>query len=273
MLKQITQDVFDSILKGTYGEFDGYIIGKDITFPKEVTHKVFTHCEFELPLTDIKFTNVKFKYVEFGLSSFTDCKFDRCEFYYCNLYNKFFTSCTLNATEFNFCDLNSSVICKCSMTDVSFICSTLYSSMFDNVEAKDVQFYTCEMDNCMSVNSNVVFPQHVPSSGSFIAWKKALIKEFYESKEIIIKLNIPEDAKRCSANHKCRANKVEVLGFETLDGEKLPDTTIAHSFWDSLFKYHTGTIEVSNFNDNPQVECGGGIHFFLHRDDAVNYVF
>jgi hypothetical protein len=64
-----------------------------------------------------------------------------------------------------------------------------------------------------------------------------------------------------------------VLGFETLGGEKLPDDTIVHSFWDPLFKYHTGFIEVYNFDDNPQVECGKGIHFFLSRDDAVNYVF
>jgi hypothetical protein len=125
------------------------------------------------------------------------------------------------------------------------------------------------MDKCSAINSNIIFPRHVPSDGSFIAWKKADSVD----EAVIIKLRIPEDAKRFCANNKCRADKVEVLGFETLGGEKLPDDTIVHSFWDPLFKYHTGFIEVYNFDDNPQVECGKGIHFFLSRDDAVNYVF
>ena len=35
---------------------------------------------------------------------------------------------------------------------------------------------------------------------------------------------------------------------------------------------YTGEIvEVGDFNEDRFVECGAGIHFFINRQDAVNY--
>lgn len=273
MLTKITQDVFDSILNDPDRYFDGYIIGKDITFPEEISKQVFAHCEFELPLEGVRFINVKFNYVNASSFNFKDCTFIYCDFNYCRMKCQLFIGCSFDSTEFNFCNISGSMIYKGSMSVVTFTCSRLYSTMFEGTDAELVQFNSCEMSNCKSFESNITFPSHVPSNSSFIAWKKAIVTEGRNIKDIIIKLRIPEDAKRFCANHKCRADKVEVLGFETLGGEKLPDTTVVNSCWDKLFKYHIGLIEAVSFNDNPQVECGGGIHFFLSRDDAVNYVF
>ncbi len=269
MLEKITQGVFNSILNDPDKNFDGYIICNDITFPEEISNQVFINCKFELPFEGIKFTSVKFIYVDNRLFNLTNCTLRYCSFNYCNMKIKSFIGCTFVGTDFNLCDISSSFISKCSMSDVIFKCSDLSFTVFNDVDGKYTHFYSCDMDRCSAINSNIIFPRHVPSEGSFIAWKKAKAVD----EAVIIKLRIPEDAKRFCVNNKCRANKVEVLGFETLDGEKLPDDTIVHSFWDSLFKYHTGLIEVCNFNDDPQVECGRGIHFFLSRDDAVNYVF
>lgn len=269
MLTKITQEVFDAILND-HKELDGYIIGNDIKFPEEVRDQVFTHCEFVIPLNGIKFTNVGFNYVDCSSTDFIDYTFNNCDFSYCKMKCHLSTGCIFSETKFNFCNLNGSVIRKCAMSMVAFTCSALYGVVFEDADVKFTQFYSCEMDNCDSCNSNIIFPCHVPSEGSFIAWKKAIS---VDDGNIIIKLRIPEDAKRFCINNKCRANKVEVLGFETIDGEKLPDTTIVNSVWDPLFKYHIGIIEICTFNDNPQVECGSGIHFFLSRDDAVNYVF
>lgn len=269
MLTKITQEVFDSILNDPDKNFEGYIIGKDITFPERISNRVFTNCKFELPLEGINFMNVKFNYVDHSLYNLTNCTLRYCNFSYCNLKIKSFIGCKFVGTDFNFCDISGSLISKCSMTDVNFMCSDLAFTVFNDVNGKYTQFCSCEMDKCSDINSNIIFPRHVPSEGSFIAWKKANAVD----ETVIIKLRIPEDAKRFCANNKCRADKVEVLGFETLDGEKLPDDTIVHSFWNPLFKYHIGFIEICKFNDDPQVECGGGIHFFLSREDAVNYVF
>ena len=126
------------------------------------------------------------------------------------------------------------------------------------------------MIRCKTRATQIIFPSYVPSHGSFIAWKKAIIED---GSTVIVKLRIPEDAIRYSIRHKCRANKAEVLGYETLNGEKLPETTKVHSNFRPDFYYKIGVIEEENFDLDPLEECSSGIHFFLNREDAVNYQF
>jgi hypothetical protein len=185
--------------------------------------------------------------------------------------------CDIKYSSFDLCKLFGAMFDGCTISSTFFWCSDLRGAYFKDTNGDKVFFQSCEMDNCRSFNSNIVFPQHVPSEGSFIAWKKACIRKCaehnYDVIDVIVKLRITEDAFRCSANHKCRASKVEVLQFETLDGEKLPDDTDVRSFFNHTFKYHIGIVESRAYNTNPQDECSNGIHFFLNRNDAVNYVF
>lgn len=44
------------------------------------------------------------------------------------------------------------------------------------------------------------------------------------------------------------------------------------SYFDSCFVYRIGEIvEVPDFDDNRWNECAPGIHFFMDRQDAVEY--
>ena len=97
-----------------------------------------------------------------------------------------------------------------------------------------------------------------PEEGSFIAYKKCV-------NDIIVKLFIPEDAKRSSATtRKCRASKAIVLEIYGADE--------AISQHDPTFIYKKGeTLEIQNFNDNRWEECSAGIHFFLTRIEAEKY--
>ena len=102
-----------------------------------------------------------------------------------------------------------------------------------------------------------------PEEGSFIGYKKA--------NECIVKLLILEDSKRSSAtSSKCRTNKVKVLDIENIKtGEKLKEI---RSNYDNNFIYKVGEIvTVSNFDDDRWNECSTGIHFFMNRDNAINY--
>ena len=107
-------------------------------------------------------------------------------------------------------------------------------------------------------------PMACPDTGSFVAWKKA--------REYIIKLFIPEDAMRLSATgRRCRANKAKVLEIQNVDGEKA-DISSVESDYDSSFIYVVGQeITVPDFEENRFIECASGIHFFINRQDAVNY--
>ncbi len=107
-------------------------------------------------------------------------------------------------------------------------------------------------------------PISCPEYGAFIGFKKA--------NGHIVRLQITEDAKRCSAtSRKCRCSKAKVLAIENLDGTKSELTEIA-SDHDETFIYCVGEIvEVSDFCDNRWKECSQGIHFFITRQEAVNY--
>lgn len=118
-------------------------------------------------------------------------------------------------------------------------------------------------------------PQQIPSHGSFIAWKRATLDpegKHYDN-AVIVKLRIPEDAKRISImNGECKASKVEVLEVQTVEGEVLPEA-VAISMKDGRTEYKAGTvIEVDDFVDDMFNEHTPGIFFYLDRLQAVRYL-
>lgn len=103
-----------------------------------------------------------------------------------------------------------------------------------------------------------------PTEGSFIGWKKA--------SGHIVKLRIPEDARRSSATgHKCRCDKAYVMEIQNMDGTKATEDTV-RSDHDKNFVYTVGaTVEAPDFDDNRWSECAPGIHFCIDRRAAVEY--
>ena len=103
-----------------------------------------------------------------------------------------------------------------------------------------------------------------PSDGAFIGWKKC-------RGNLIVKLLIPEDARRLSGTgRQCRCDKAKVLDIQTMDGK--PTGTTAYSTYCSDFAYTIGATVVPDvFCADRWQECGGGIHFFITREEAVRY--
>ena len=112
---------------------------------------------------------------------------------------------------------------------------------------------------------NVPFiPYACPDFGMFIGFKKA--------HGYIVVLEIPEDARRLSATgRKCRCDKAKVLKIQNLDGSDSGLTEVKSDYCDD-FLYKVGeTVSVPDFNENRWNECSQGIHFFINRQEAVNY--
>lgn len=107
-------------------------------------------------------------------------------------------------------------------------------------------------------------PIACPEKGSFTAFKKA--------SGYIVELLIPSDAKRCSAtSRKCRCDKAEVVSITSLSGDPVETTSVASSY-DRNFIYTVGEcVTVPEFDEDRWNECSTGIHFFITRDEAVNY--
>ena len=107
-------------------------------------------------------------------------------------------------------------------------------------------------------------PITCPEEGSFIGLKKA--------SGCIVKLLILEDAKRSSATgRKCRCDKAKVLSITNLDGTECGEISVS-SDYNKEFIYIVGAIVTEpNFEENRFNECAPGIHFFITRQEAVDY--
>ncbi len=116
----------------------------------------------------------------------------------------------------------------------------------------------------LSGAKNLNFPIACPEKGTFTAFKKA--------GKYIIELEIPDDALRSSSTtRKCRCSKAKVVSITNLDRTPSDVKSVA-SRHDSKFIYNLGeTVEVPNFDTNRWNECAPGIHFFITRQEAVNY--
>ncbi len=113
-------------------------------------------------------------------------------------------------------------------------------------------------------NCKIFHPIACPEKGSFIGFKKA--------NGYIIELEITEGALRSSATtRKCRCSEAKVISITNIDGTSC-DVKGVTGTYDSAFIYTVGEIvKVDNFNTDRWAEYTTGIHFFITREEAVNY--
>lgn len=93
------------------------------------------------------------------------------------------------------------------------------------------------------------------AEGAIVGWKKC-------QNDVIVKLTVPAEAKRSHAfGRKCRAeyaDVIEVIGAKT-----------GTSLYDGKTKYTPGSrVTCDTWCDDWRIECGGGIHFYITREEA-----
>ena len=139
--------------------------------------------------------------------------------------------------------------------------ANLYKADLSGADLSGANLYKADLSG-----AKLDWPLACQEKGSFIGYKKC-------RNNLIVKLEIPEDAYRCSAtSKKCRCSKAKVLSITNLYGSE-SKSGVAVSKYDSSFVYRIGeTVEVTDFDQNRWNECSTGIHFFMNREDAVKYV-
>ena len=107
-------------------------------------------------------------------------------------------------------------------------------------------------------------PLACPSDGAFIGWKKVAY-------EYLIMLEIPEDARRCSATtHKCRCDKAKVLGITNIKTNEVLESVVNSNYHETT--YTVGEmVYPDSFDEDRWNECSHGIHFFINKQDALYY--
>ena len=112
---------------------------------------------------------------------------------------------------------------------------------------------------------NIPFiPLVCPERGSFTAFKKC--------GSYIIELLIPQDAKRCSATtRKCRASYAKVVAITNMDGSQAEVDHVTNHAYEPIEYKIDEYVHPDSFDDDRWNECSHGIHFFINRQEAVEY--
>lgn len=165
-------------------------------------------------------------------------------------------------------DLYGANLCDANLRDADLCNADLRGANLCDADLRGANLYGADLRSTDLRGANLRDAKgcylSCPTEGSFIGWKKA--------SGHIVKLRIPEDARRSSATgHKCRCDKAYVMEIQNMDGTRATEDTV-RSDNDKNFVYTVGaTVEVPDFDDNRWSECAPGIHFFIDRRAAVEY--
>ena len=141
--------------------------------------------------------------------------------------------------------------------------ANLDGANLQNANLRDADLRGADLSGAKNI-PDLSWTSIVPECGSFIGWKKV--------GKFIIKLKILESAKRSNATgRKCRCSAAEVLEIQYLDGTKAGFNKIHNNRFCGA-DYIVGEIVTpDSFDDNRWNECSNGIHFFITRQEAVDY--
>ena len=138
-----------------------------------------------------------------------------------------------------------------------------YRNIIDSVSLRS-------FDDCIFT---IPVPLACPSEGAFIGWKKCLLYGGSAVSDVcLVKLLIPEDAKRSSAfGTKCRCSKAKVLGIYSSVTDNELDDRMACSSWDKTYYKKHEWVYPDSFDENRYRACSNGIHFFMDKEEARRY--
>ena len=162
-------------------------------------------------------------------------------------------------------DLRGAILIGANLTGANLCYTNLRGADLRCANLTGAHLNNANLEGAYITGETAFFHLQCPEKGSYIGYKRCRNNR-------IVELFIPADAKRSSATtRKCRASKAKVLNITSLKGTI--DFEMAFSLYDPSFVYKVGEIvEVEDFDENRWNECGAGIHHFITRDEAVNYL-
>ena len=180
-----------------------------------------------------------------------------------NLSNAGLWNANLTSADLSNADLSGADLSNANLSGANLSGANLINTDLRGTNLWDADLSDANLKNIKTSISTIGYNLACPEEGSFIGYKKA--------DDCIIKLLILEDAKRSSATtFKCRCDKAKVLEIKDIKtGESMEK---ARSNYNPNFVYKVGEIvTVDNFDNDRWNECAPGIHFFMNKENALNY--
>ena len=184
---------------------------------------------------------------------------------YANLCGAYLRNADLSRADLSDADLSDANLSYANLSYANLSGANLHGAYLGSADFRSANLNNADLSGAKNM---MYIPMACPEEGSFIGFKKAV----YAGKNYIVKLEISADALRSSAtSRKCRCNKAKVLEIQNVDGSKA-NIDVVHSTYDPSFQYKTGQIvEEPKYDNNRFNECSKGIHFFINRQEAVEY--
>ena len=184
------------------------------------------------------------------------------DLHYADLRSTYLTGAYLTGAYLRNADLRCADL---SYTDLSYTDLTGVDLRNANLSGAYLRNTNLSGANLLGAKNIPFIPMACPDTGAFIGYKKA--------SGYILKLEILQDARRSSSSsRKCRCDKAKVLEIQNLYGD-IANVKEVKSDYDKNFIYRLGEIvEEPSFCEDRWNECAEGIHFFINRQEAVEYI-
>lgn len=228
------------------GELDKLLNGRN----KErlnVQHSLFEN----LDLSGYDLTKINFAHSDFRNVCLAGANLEESSLYH----TMFSPGCSLKGANLRNVNLSESLFRYCDFSYTNMEGANLYCSNFEYSDMTHIR-----------VNKDTkYYEMRCPKEGAFLGYKRCL-------NESLVQLLIPADAKRSSATaNSCRCSKAKVLSIKNFDNTRKLD--MAWSVVDEDFVYRVGEyVEVDNFNEDRWMDSTTGIHFWMTREEAYNYL-
>jgi uncharacterized protein YjbI with pentapeptide repeats len=193
------------------------------------------------------------------LADLTNANLTRANLRLADLTNANLSKADLRCANLRYANLINANLSKANLRDANLRYAILTDA---NLSKADLSNAKVEGMKCNE--QTVSFALVCPEVGSFVGFKKVDDK--------IVTLEVPATAKRSSATtRKCRAEFAKVLSVESIDGQEKFDS-VENTNYNHSTMYKVGELVYpDSWDDNRWNECSHGIHFFMTRQEAVNY--
>ncbi|EOS69765.1 hypothetical protein C818_02549 [Lachnospiraceae bacterium MD308] len=225
-------------------------------------------------LKDAKFNGAHLEETDFYLLNLTNADFRGADISWCYFCNTALNGANFRDVDLNGCDFSESTLDGADLrgTDMTGCCcrrTILNGTDLRGADITGVDFSNTYMDGVIMDGTTSHFHMCCPEEGEFTGYKNAgdPAGHLY-----IVELKIPACALRSSAaTNRCRCSEAEVVSITCPDGTD-DGTDIVSSWRSSDFLYKIGeTVKVRDFDKNRWKEYAPGIHFFMTREEAVDY--
>lgn len=193
-------------------------------------------------------------FIDFSFSSFRNVNLSYANFANSNLSNSLFLMTRLFRTSFRRANLMGTVLRNNNLENTDLRGANLYSASLEGTNAKQA----------LTDSKTQWFDLYCPKEGAFLAYKKCVYDR-------IVMLLVPKEARRSSATlPTCRCDKAKVLKITSIDEKESYQE--AWSLVDENFIYRVGEwVYASRFNEDRFMDSTYGIHFWMTREEAINY--